>query len=133
MSSSPSESSKALEKAEDALKSAEYDVIGGFTLAAANRAYYSCYYCMVAMLYTKDVYAKTHQGLRAKFTELFIKESSAFPSEASDIITMLFNYRQEADYDLDADITIDEARLILGKATEFYNLTVVFLQKTGND
>jgi len=130
MSAIPSESFKALEKAEDALKSAEYDLIGGFTLAAANRAYYSCYYCMVALLYSKNVYAKTHQGLRTKFTELFIKNTSAFPMNISGTISMLFDYRQEADYDLDAEISIEEARLILSKATEFFQLARTFLQSS---
>jgi len=42
---------------------------------------------------------------------------------------MLFDYRQEADYDLDADISIEEAKDILQKATEFFNLTKAYLQK----
>lgn len=49
-----------MDKAVEALENAEYDLNGGFTLATANRAYYACYYCMTALLYTKDVYAKSH-------------------------------------------------------------------------
>lgn len=64
---------KALEKAIEALESAVYDLQGGFILTAVNRAYYTCYYCMAGLLLTENVYAKTHQGVKAKFSELFIK------------------------------------------------------------
>lgn len=119
---------ETLKKAADAIESAAYNQKGGFILATANRAYYSCYYCMLAMLYTKDIYAKMHQGLRAKFSEQFIK-SGIFPIEISDSIAMLFDYRQEADYDLDANITDKEADVIILKATDFYQLSKDYLQK----
>lgn len=78
MNASFSGSFKIMEKAEEAIKAAEYNINGGFSLAAANRAYYACYYCMAALLLTKNGYAKTHQGVRAKFSELFIK-TTIFP------------------------------------------------------
>lgn len=121
------ESLKALEKAADAIENAEYNLKGGFISATANRAYYSCYYSMIALLYTRNVYAKTHQGARAKFSELFIK-SSIFPIEYSDSIAMLFDYRQEADYDLDEDITHEEAANLIKKASEFYRLVNTYFQ-----
>lgn len=120
--SSYNEALKALEKAEDALRSALYDLEGGFLLATANRAYYACYYCMTALLYTKEVYSKTHQGIRVKFSELFIK-TGVFPLEVSDSLALLFDTRQEADYDLDADITVEEASNLIEKAKEFVHLT----------
>ncbi len=91
-------------------------------MATANRAYYACYYCMVSLLYTKEVYPKTHQGIRAKFSELFIKPG-IFPLTLSDSLTLLFDSRQEADYDLDADITLEEALNLVNKAKEFTKLT----------
>ncbi len=122
------ESIKAMERAADALENARYNLQGDFTLGAADRAYYACYYCIAAMLYTKNVYPKTHQGAGAKFAELFIK-TGIFSVEASDTIAILFNFRQEADYDLDADITIDEARNIIQRATAFYDRCNDYLQK----
>ncbi|MDB5210379.1 MAG: hypothetical protein JWQ30_1206 [Sediminibacterium sp.] len=113
-----SEAIKALAKAKDALHNAEYDLKGGFILATANRSYYACYYCMTALLYTKDVYAKTHQGTRAKFSELFIK-TGIFPLAVSDSLALLFDSRQEADYDLDVDIKVEEAKNLIEKAKDF--------------
>lgn len=123
---------KAFEKAADAIENAAYNLKGGFITATANRSYYACYYCIIALLYTKNVYAKTHQGTRAKFSELFIK-TSVFPIETSDSIAMLFDYRQEADYDLDEDITQEEAATLIEKAENFYHLTKAYFLELSID
>lgn len=115
------ESLKAFDRAKDAIENAKYNFNGGFFVATANRAYYACYYSLIALLYTHEVYAKTHQGTKAKFSELFIR-SGIFPANLSDSITMLFDYRQEADYDLDADISMEEAQMLIDKATEIFSL-----------
>ena len=46
---------------------------------------------MVALLLTENVSAKTHQGIRAKFIELFIK-TKIFPSSIAGYVKMLLNY-----------------------------------------
>jgi uncharacterized protein (UPF0332 family) len=117
---------RILDKAEDALQTAKHDLKGGFLLATANRAYYACYYCMTALLYTQDLYAKTHQGVRAKFSEIFIK-TSLLPIEVSDDIALLFKYRQEADYDLEADISEDDAKELIEKAASILQIVKQFL------
>lgn len=126
------ESSKAFEKAVDAIENAKYNFKGEFYGATANRAYYACFYCLIALLYTKKVYSKTHQGAKAKFSELFIK-TDIFPIEISDSISLLFDYRQEADYDLDADITGEEADMLIAKASEIYSLCNTYFQKLVSD
>jgi uncharacterized protein (UPF0332 family) len=122
------ESLKALEKAADAIENARYNLKGDFYGVTANRTYYACYYCLIALLYTQKVYSKTHQGAKAKFSELFIK-TGIFSVEISDSISLLFDYRQEADYDLDAEITKEEAELLISKASEIYSLCNSYLQK----
>ena len=67
------ESVKALEKAEDAIENAEYNLKGGFVSATANRAYYGCYYCMIALLYSKSLHAKTQQGHTQNFLSCLLK------------------------------------------------------------
>ncbi|MBD0288102.1 MAG: HEPN domain-containing protein [Flavisolibacter sp.] len=109
------EALKALNKAKDSLESAAYNVEGGFELAAVNRAYYTCYYCMTALLYLVNAYAKTHQGTHAKFSELYIR-TGTFPATTSEIISLLFEQRQAADYNLNADFTADEAEALVEKA-----------------
>lgn len=120
------ESFKALDRAADALESARHNLNGKFYTATANRAYYACYYCIISLLYTKGIYSKTHQGARSKFSELFIKPAT-FPIRLAASIATLYDFRQEADYDLDADITEQEAEFLIEKANELYVLTSSYL------
>ncbi len=85
-----SEAFKALEKAKDTIETAEHNMKGGYILAAINRAYYSMFYCMTALLLTKEVHAKTHSGTKAKFRELFIK-SEILPTSLSKYVEEAFN------------------------------------------
>jgi uncharacterized protein (UPF0332 family) len=120
------EAAKALNKAKDSIEAAEYSMTGGFIPAAVNRAYYATFYCMNALLYTKNVYAKTHQGTKAKFRELFIKEGILEPV-FSTYVEKAFNARQQADYDMDADINKEEAYTIIENAKALYAATNSYL------
>ena len=122
------EAYKALARAQEAIEAAEFDLQGGFYLAATNRAYYGCYYCMVALLLTENVSAKTHQGIRAKFIELFIK-TKIFPSSIAGYVKNAFELRQEADYDLDADIPMDIVKELVRTIKEVYQNTSAYLGK----
>lgn len=117
---------QALARAKDCLNSAEYDLKGNFFLATANRAYYTCYYCITALLYTVDVEAKTHEGTHRKFHEHFIK-SGIFPTDLGSAVGILFDRRQVADYNLEGDITSDEATDSVEKAKHFYQEVVEYL------
>lgn len=81
---------------------------------------------MVAMLHTKNLYSKTRQGVRAKFSEQFIK-TSILPVEVADDIALLFKYRQQADYDFETNLSADEARELIKKATSILQQTKHYL------
>lgn len=127
MSTAHSESFKIMAKAEEAIEAAEYNLYGGYALAATNRAYYACYYCMAALLLTQNVYAKTHQGVRGKFSELFIK-TAIFPDFLATYIKTAFDLRQEADYDFEADISMDVASDVVANSKELYQHALTFLK-----
>lgn len=127
MSTRYPESFKIMEKAKEAIEAAEYNINGGFSLAATNRAYYVCYYSMAALLFTQGIYAKTHQGVRAKFSELFVK-TAIFPDFIANYIKTAFDLRQEADYDFDADIPIEVATKVVDNSKEFFQHALTYLQ-----
>ena len=126
MSTTLPESFKIMAKADEAIEAAEYNIKGGFTLAATNRAYYACYYSMTALLLTKNVHAKTHQGVRAKFSELFIK-TAIFPDFIASYIKVTFDLRQEADYDFDADIPLEVVTEVVANTKELYRYALDYL------
>ena len=76
---------------------------------------------------TKDVYAKTHQGVRGKFSEIFIK-TAIFPDFIATYIKTTFDLRQEADYDFDADISIEVATNVVSNTKEFYQYALTYLK-----
>lgn len=119
---------KALEKAEDSLENARYNLDGRFYETVANRAYYSRFYSLCALLYTKGVYAKTPQGTHSKFSELFIK-TNLFPTKISESISILFNSRQKADYDIETDLTREDAEILIDKADQIYHYCQTYFQK----
>lgn len=122
------EAQLALERAEDTLNESAHDLDGGFTIATANRAYYAVFYCLTALLYTEDIQTKRHSGAQGKFHELFIR-TGRFPRETINWIQVSFQLRQSGDYDLEADISVEEARQSLDYARQFYALTKTYLDE----
>ncbi|MFD2570561.1 HEPN domain-containing protein [Spirosoma soli] len=106
------EAQQALERAEETLEESAYNLEGGFTIATVNRAYYAIFYCLTALLHTEDIYTKRHSGAHGKFHELFIR-TSRFPAETAQWAQYDFQLRQAGDYDLDTDITEEQAQQAL--------------------
>src|SRR5438067_3015208 len=89
-----------LKRAEDAMNDAALLIENNRNEAAANRLYYSVYYCIQALLQSKNIISKTHKGTHIKFHETFIK-SKIFPELISQHVQDLFNLRQGEDYELE--------------------------------
>ncbi len=65
---------------------------------AANRAYYSVFFAMRAVLALDGFDSKKHSGIISEFRKNYIK-TGIFSTEMSDIISSLFNVRSSSDYD----------------------------------
>ena len=115
----------AIERAEDTLNESAHNLNGGFTIATVNRAYYVIFYCLTALLYTEDIQTKRHSGAQGKFHELFIR-TARFPRETINWIQTSFQLRQSGDYDLEVDISFEEAQQVLEYARQFYALTKTY-------
>lgn len=50
-----------------------------------------------------------------------------FPQAASDIASLLFDSRQDADYDFDADITQEEAGNLIAQSKILLQLTIGYV------
>lgn len=107
-----------IENAEEKLEAAEYLLKGGFYNDAASRAYYSMFYAARALLSLKEIYPKAHKGVISKFGLEFVKKGFV-----EDIygraLTHAKDRREVADYDIEKDITQEEAELIVDDAEQF--------------
>jgi len=63
-----------------------------------NRLYYSSYYAVTALLFSREISASTHNGVKSTFSEYFVKEN-IIPKEYGKIYSQLFTWRQKGDYD----------------------------------
>jgi uncharacterized protein (UPF0332 family) len=65
--------------------------------AVANRLYYAAFYAVCALLISKDINYKSHNGVKKAFHEHFIK-NKLFSIQYGILYNRLFNNRQEGDY-----------------------------------
>lgn len=117
-----------LDRAEDTLKEAETILKMDMVLAAANRTYYSIFYCMSALLITEDIVSKTHKGTMVRFSQLFIK-TGKLPDKLSVWARKAEELRQTADYDFSSEIDGDQVKEALDNAQQFYEITKAYLEK----
>jgi len=87
-----------LEKATECLKSAKVLIDVEDYMTAANRAYYSMFHAMRAIMALDGEDRKKHSGVVAYFQEHYIK-SGIFDKQYSYIIKDAFLVRQETDYE----------------------------------
>lgn len=62
-----------------------------------NRLYYVAFYAISALLVKKEIYTKTHSGLKSKFNEEIIKKGELYAS-LGEVYNYLFNLRSSGDY-----------------------------------
>jgi uncharacterized protein (UPF0332 family) len=86
-----------LEKSAITFNEAKSLAESGFWGGCANRLYYSCFYCVIALLAKDDIIASTHNGVRTEFFRLYIK-TGVLEKKYSSIYTDLMSKRQESDY-----------------------------------
>ena len=87
-----------LERAENDLRAAKLLFSNGEYRAANNRAYYSMFHSMRAILVFNNFDTKKHSGVIAEFRRIYIKEN-LLPVELSKMIGSAFTIRNASDYD----------------------------------
>jgi len=86
-----------LDRASKALDAAILLFDSGFLSDAISRLYYYLLHSVRALLLTKGLEPKSHEGVLRVFSLHFVKEG-IFEPKASHIFAKLMKYREEADY-----------------------------------
>ena len=86
-----------LERASNALQAANLLYDNGFLNDAVSRLYYFLLHNIRALLLSKGLEAKSHEGALRVFGLHFVKEEIFMPRD-SHIFSRLMKYREEADY-----------------------------------
>lgn len=86
-----------IDRADESMKAADLLFNNGFVRDAVAKLYYSFLYTIRAMLLTKGLEPKSHEGALRLFGLYFVKKG-IFETKDSHIFSKLMKYRQEADY-----------------------------------
>lgn len=89
--------SEELQRANEVIKAASILYKEGLLNDAVSRLYYFVLYNIRALLLTKGLQAKSHEGALRLFGLHFVKEK-IFSTKSSHIFSKLMKYREEADY-----------------------------------
>jgi uncharacterized protein (UPF0332 family) len=86
-----------LARARAAGESAELLFVNGHVADAVSRLYYSVYHVLRALLLTRGLQPRSHEGALTLFSLHFVKTGLFLPADAH-AFSRLLKYRQEADY-----------------------------------
>lgn len=116
-----------LEHADECISAAKSLLESENYKSAANRAYYTVFHAMRAVLAFDKIDMKHHSGIIAEFRRLYIK-TGIFDAELSKTISILSDSRNDSDYDdfyivSKEEVTeqIKDAEYFLVKIKEFVN------------
>ena len=91
-----------------------------------NRAYYAAFHAIKAIEALDNYDSKKHSGLLSNFRSKYIK-TGIFDVRFSQIITGLAQYRQDSDYNILIQITLDEAQEQYRNALDFVSAVEAYL------
>jgi uncharacterized protein (UPF0332 family) len=86
--------------------------------SSVNRLYYAIFHMTGALLSLDEVSAKTHEGLKTKFFQLYIKSNKVDHSFGK-LYTRLLDWRLESDYSVISEFNSEELTKALKETGEF--------------
>ena len=118
-----------LERAEESLKSATMLIAGDCNRDAMSRLYYAVLHFARALLTTKNISPKSHQGALQLFSLHFVK-TGLVPLEAGRILARQQKFREESDYNVEFLLDRESVEKELVDARKFREICLDFLQRT---
>ena len=117
-----------LERAKQDLSDAEFSYQNKRYLNANNRAYYSIFHSIKAVLALERVDFKRHKDVLAYFNQYYIK-TEKFPKMISKKISQASKVREDSDYDDEFTPTDEETKLQIDTAKELIKLVEQYFKK----
>jgi uncharacterized protein (UPF0332 family) len=121
---------RIVKKAADCLEDSKGAYRLGLYEACVNRAYYTMFHSVQALLFVSGVKTKTHAGAHYKFRELYLK-TGFLDSSLNIRIQRTFEKRNFGDYDYD-EVAEDEAQESIQDATTFFESVLQYLKENNH-
>jgi len=119
-----------LERADKAIRAASLLYEEGLLSDAISRLYYFLLYNVRALLLTRGMEPKSHEGALRLFSLHFVKEK-IFNPKSSHIFSKLMKYREEADYNPSYLFTKEDFTEFKKEATELAKKIKEYLKERG--
>lgn len=113
-------------RAEEALEDAKLNYQFDRVRVCISRSYYSLFYCMQALIFSKQHFSKTHKGVLNLFNLHFIK-TGIIDIKYAEIARSALEDRQKADYDFESEFTDAEVKNLIASAEEFIEVVKDYL------
>jgi len=120
-----------MQQAEEALRDAHVllrEARG--TRTAVNRAYYTAFYTVLALLQTVGEIPRKHRGAIASFDRLFVK-TNRLPRECSKWLHDLYRVRVQDDYERVEPVPMEHAVSALEMSEQFLKKVEGYLTREG--
>ena len=119
---------KLLEKASRSLQAAEHLAQSGDPEFAVGRTYYTMFYAAQALLNEKELRFRKHSGVHSGFADQFVK-TALIDKKYHRWLLAAFSKRITGDYGIEAELTAEDAKLLIEQAREFLAAAKTFLEK----
>lgn len=116
-----------LEKAVRVLAGARRDLGAGDAPLATDRAYYAMFYAAEALLFDRGLSFSTHGAVHGAFGKEFAKTGVLDPKFHRWLLDA-FRTRQKTVYDVDVEISQEDAERLIAQADEFLATARTYLE-----
>ena len=120
-----------LNRAKEDLKDAEFNYNNKSYLTANNRAYYSIFHAIRAVLALERIDFKKHKDVIGYFNGHYIK-NEIFPRKINNKIVQARKIREDSDYDDEFVADGEQTKQQLQTAEELINLVEEYIKKQDN-
>lgn len=117
-----------LERAKEDLSDAEYNYKDSRYLNANNRAYYSIFHAIRAILALERIDFKRHKDVLAYFNQHYVN-TEIFPKIMGKKIAQARKIREDSDYDDEFEPTDEQTKMQIETARELVKLVEEYLEK----
>ena len=121
-----------LERAKQDLQDTELLYKNNSLLSANNRAYYSIFYAIRAVLALENIDFKRHKDVIAYFNKQYVN-TEIFPKKIGRKIAQAKKTREDADYDDEYEPSYEKTQAQINTAQELIKLVEEYLEKKINN